>query len=126
MARKPTVGDPAHREVQQDYRERLLVENVPEVGRVDTAAAVAFYAYLRKLKGEQRGAAGKADADFLLRTALDVLVEMGRERKKRPEPYDRKASLRVLRRRLVRASERFDRLLGDPEGDDIDHLVSCP
>lgn len=126
MARKPTVGDPAHRKVQQDYRGRLLVENVPEVGRVDTAAAVAFYAYLRKLKEEQRGAAGKADADFLLRTALDVLVKMGRERRKRPEPYNRKGSLRVLRRRLVRASERFDRLLGDPEDDDVVHLVSCP
>lgn len=126
MARKTTVDDATHREEQRDYRARLHAENRPEVGRVDTAAAVAFYAYLRRLKEEQRGAAGKADADFLIRTALDVLVEMGRERKNRPEPYDRTASLRVLRRRLVRASERFDRLLGDHEDDDVAHLVSCP
>lgn len=126
MARKTVVADQTHREEQREYRNRLGRENRPEVGRVDTAVSAAFYAYLRRIKQQQRGREGKADGDFLLQTALDVLVEMGRERKKRPEPYDRKASLKVLRRRLAKTNERFDRLLGFPDEDEDAHQVSCP
>lgn len=126
MARKAVLADAAHREEQRDYRGRLRQEDCPEVGRVDTAASAAVYAYLRKVKQEKRGRDGKADLDFILERALDAVVEMGRERKDRPVPYDRKASLRVLRRRMAKENERFDRLLGLTEDDGDTHLVNHP
>jgi hypothetical protein len=123
MARKAVVDDATHREEQAQYRGRLAKEDRPEVGRVDTAVAAAVYALLRKVQREHRDRKGKADLDFVLESALDAVVEMGRERKDRPLPFDRKASRRVLRRRLVRQSDRFDRLLGQREDGDA-HLVS--
>ncbi|MBP0439898.1 hypothetical protein [Tianweitania sediminis] len=111
MARKATVSEDRHREEQRGYRARLLAQDTPEIGRADTAAAVALYAYLRRIKRERRGPQGLADADFILRTAVRVLAEMGCERKDRKAPYDRAASRRVLRRRLARESDRFNGLL---------------
>ncbi|MHA6685350.1 hypothetical protein [Mesorhizobium sp. A556] len=124
MARRAVINDDTHREEQAEYRVRLVQEDRPEVGRVDTAVAVAVYALLRKIKEEQRDRDGKADLDFILESALDAVVEMGRERKERSVPFDRKASRRVLRRRLVRQSDRFDRLLGQDDESDDAHLVS--
>jgi hypothetical protein len=106
--------DDTHRREQRRYRKRLRTDREPEVGKVDTAVTVAVYAYLRKVLREDRDAAGKADLDFLLATANDVLVAMH---------ADRSASRRVLKRRLAKASKRFDKLLGD-DGDP--HYVAMP
>lgn len=114
MARPARVADDTHRREQRRYRKRLRAGKEPEIGKVDTAIAVAVYAYLRKVHTEGRDEDGKADLDYLLATALDVLVAMRQ---------DRKASRRVLKRRLAKASKRFDKLLGD-EGDP--HYVVLP
>lgn len=102
-----------HREAQAVHRDGLDRRGAPEVGKIDTALAAAAYGLLRKLRREGRTTKDSPDAEFLLTTALEVLEEMGRERRHLPLPYDRKEVWRRLRRRLTLPSERFDRLLGD-------------
>jgi hypothetical protein len=109
VARKAEIADDTHRRKQRRYRKRIRAEREPEVGRVDTAITTAVYAYLRKVSAEGREPEGRADLDFILSTAHAVLVAMGQ---------DSAASRRVLKRRLAKASKRFDRLLGG-DGDPV-------
>jgi hypothetical protein len=109
VARKATIADDTHRRKQRRYRKRIRAEREPEIGRVDTAVTAAVYAYLRKVSKEGRGTEGREDLDFILATSHAVLVAM---------KQDPAASLRVLKRRLAKASRRFDKLLGG-DGDPV-------
>ncbi len=102
MARAITIADPRHRIEQSEYRQGLKVEGVPEAPQADTAVTVAVYGVLREIsmKSPKRG---RRSRDEFLSRAADVLAAQG---------FDRAHALAVLRRRLVRPPERFDRLLG--------------
>jgi hypothetical protein len=109
MPRAISVADPAHREEQREYRDGLVTKGEPEIGRADTAVAVAVYGLLREISSKDRGHGRRSLVQFLEKAAT-VLEAQG---------YDRERALRVLRRRLVRPPERFDTLLG-LKGDDGD------
>lgn len=112
MARHAKVVDGTQRRYTRRWRKGLSTKGEPEVGRVDTAVTVALYGYLRKVKAERRQPEGHADLAYLLERALDVLESQG---------YSRQQSKRVLMRRLVKPSKRFDGLLADDGPDDDDN-----
>ncbi|GAA2884481.1 hypothetical protein GGQ99_005108 [Aminobacter niigataensis] len=102
MARPITVTDPRHRIEQATYRRGLDARRSPEAPQTDTAITVALYGLLREIAIRSPKRSRKSRDEFLSRAA-DVLVAQG---------FDRARSIAVLRRRLVRPPERFDRLLG--------------
>lgn len=103
MPREATIAGETHREEQERYRARLRAERAPETDAADTAVTIAVYGLLKQIAAAQPRKMRKSRDEFLKRAA-DVLEA---------QDYDRDRSLAVLRRRLVRPPERFERLLGE-------------